>query len=124
MKTSQEVFDIVAKHLITQGKPAHDPRTATCYYRFEGLKCAVGAIIPDELYDADMECRTVSELNAKFPTLGPFLGDIPLLTDLQMTHDAEQIRNADRTFNIRALKYRLEAIANTYGLTFNAEALA
>ena len=52
MRTSQEVFDVVAKHLLTQNaKSMDDPWDEMCAYRGEnGRRCAVGALIPDDLY--------------------------------------------------------------------------
>ncbi len=60
----QEVFDMVARHLIGQGKrsmgvvPGMGGRT--CAYRGEnGTKCAVGCLIPDEAYDPSIENRGI-----------------------------------------------------------------
>jgi hypothetical protein len=47
--TRQEVFDIVATHLIKQGKESRIG--GGCAYRGEGgLKCALGVLIKDEFY--------------------------------------------------------------------------
>lgn len=44
--TKQEVFDIVAKHLLTQNVKAWE--NGFCRYKTStGLKCAVGCLIPD-----------------------------------------------------------------------------
>lgn len=44
---AQQVFDVVATHLFTQGKQAREG--GNCQYRTKaGLKCAVGALITDE----------------------------------------------------------------------------
>jgi len=57
--TAQEIFDKVINHLLQQGGPAlnynydDDP---VCRYRSNnGLKCAVGCLIPDDQYDPIME---------------------------------------------------------------------
>jgi hypothetical protein len=60
----QETFDKVARHLLTQGRRSAElnPMVSggVCRYRSpDGTKCAVGALIPDELYSADMEGRSV-----------------------------------------------------------------
>lgn len=50
----QELFDTVATHLLTQKKRATN--THGCAYRGEnGLKCAVGCLIPDSKYDPELE---------------------------------------------------------------------
>jgi hypothetical protein len=69
MMTNQEVFDKVAIHLLTQNKKSIHPKSSgnigTCLYRGpDGLKCAVGAMIPDELYSPTFEGLTISDLAA------------------------------------------------------------
>lgn len=50
----QDVFETVARHLYTQGKPALD--NSQCLYRGpDGTKCAVGCLIPDEVYVPQMD---------------------------------------------------------------------
>ncbi len=53
---AQDIFDTVAVHLIEQGEPSVDA-TGSCQYR-DGvgangkmLMCAIGCLIPDEMYD-------------------------------------------------------------------------
>ena len=64
----QQAFDIAAKHLLAQGKKSYlDPVTPfgypPCAYRGEGgLKCAIGALIPDDQYSYKMENMSVSIL--------------------------------------------------------------
>jgi hypothetical protein len=64
--TDQEIFDTVAKHLIAQGKQSLLPQVAGdseyngCAYRGEnGTKCAIGCLIPDELYNPIIENTSV-----------------------------------------------------------------
>lgn len=52
----QNLFDKVALHLITQNKQSKRTGDATCRYRgANGTSCAVGCLIPDELYDKKIE---------------------------------------------------------------------
>ncbi len=58
--TPQEVYDKVKTHLLTQGKRAVVEDHPNVYpegvYRTAaGLKCAIGCLIPDELYNPDLE---------------------------------------------------------------------
>jgi hypothetical protein len=110
MPTKQEIFDTVVTHLFTQGKAAQD-EDETCFYRApDGCKCAVGALIPDELYDETMEYNTwihFSEAEDRdrpdMKKVFEFLGGeetYELISDLQRTHDrsdnwasSEKLRN-------------------------------
>lgn len=56
----QEVFDKVANHLLTQNRKAINTGNLSpyvkCVYRTDdGLKCAIGCLIPDHLYDTKIE---------------------------------------------------------------------
>jgi hypothetical protein len=109
MKTAQEIFEEVSKALIAQGEPCIDK--GNCKYRHvredgKVLKCAVGFLIPDHLYDVRMENMGVTQLigdvepfneqcsrNKKdiAHKLNEFRHDliphILLLSDLQRAHD-------------------------------------
>lgn len=63
IRTQQELFDTAAKHLLAQNEKSANG--STCLYRkplADGrvLKCAVGALFPDELYNPDFEGRSVN----------------------------------------------------------------
>ena len=47
--TAQEIFNIVALHLFKQQAGSFDEEYSHCLYRNEdGLKCAIGCLIPDD----------------------------------------------------------------------------
>ena len=50
-----ELFEKVRNHLLEQGRRAADEKGDCLYRGPDGTKCAVGCIIPDDLYDPDME---------------------------------------------------------------------
>ena len=53
--THRELFERVRTHLLAQGRPSLD-RSGGCVYRSpEGLRCAVGALIPDGAYHPGLE---------------------------------------------------------------------
>lgn len=53
--TAQEVFDTVVRHLYAQRRQAIST-DGRCKYRAPGgLKCAVGVLIPDDKYTAEMD---------------------------------------------------------------------
>jgi hypothetical protein len=90
--TAQEVFDQVAKHLLTQNKACYGHLTVgICAYRNdEGLKCAAGCLIADDEYKANWEqLGWISLVND---------GVVPaehstLIRELQIIHDES---NPDR----------------------------
>ncbi len=52
--TAQEVFDQVARHLLSQGVKSRN--SYSCAYRgANGLKCAAGCLISDNEYHCDFE---------------------------------------------------------------------
>ena len=53
----QDIFDFVAAHLMTQGVVSED-QNGQCVYRSpDGLKCAIGCLIPDDAYRGNLEGR-------------------------------------------------------------------
>lgn len=94
--TQQEVFDRVVLHFVDQKRPAMN-HLGSCKYRFNGLKCAAGVLIPDEKYAPVLEGHDFCQLIDTFwddkacsmadPlfTCNPSL--IALITGLQMAHD-------------------------------------
>lgn len=56
MLTPQQIFDKIVMHLREQRLPARGKGDYACSYRTrDGLKCAIGCLIPDEKYDPDIE---------------------------------------------------------------------
>lgn len=119
---TQEAFTTVARHLLTQKERAlkdnpNNPLRPLCAYRAEdGKKCAVGCLIPDELYLKDMEDFPVRRLILEFPSIAQLFKDVDglLLKKLQYLHDDPielpfwelQLRRIAKEFN---LKWELES---------------
>lgn len=53
--TNQEIFDKVATHLLSQGKRSALGGVGCAYRGDGGLQCAIGCLIPDELYRYELE---------------------------------------------------------------------
>ena len=91
MKTL-DAFHIMARHLLNQGRRAKSlapsPENSCLYRAPGGLKCAVGALIPDEVYNPNMEGTTASGLYEKYPDVYECL----VLED-KCDHDAEGFYN-------------------------------
>lgn len=109
----QEIYDVVAKHLLTQNKQciAGDPNTnnSICKYRHEGMMCAVGILIADDDYSSKLEGQGVRELLNRFAPMTETLTPtrISLLTWLQSIHDANTpdewkgcLENCAKHFNL------------------------
>lgn len=85
----QEVFDQVARHLLTQMLPS-TTRTGGCrYHGPHGLKCAAGCLISADEYAVDLEGHCWASLVDE--------GHVPyahmdLICALQSIHDAGAVR--------------------------------
>jgi hypothetical protein len=116
--TSQRIFDFVVARLAEQERPSL--KEGYCAYRGQNsLKCAIGHLIPDELYnkllkdgcdidnDPSGEGVSISTLAKKkdLAYLQPFLG---LLRDLQIAHDDAR--------TVTELRYYLYKAANIHKL--------
>ena len=94
--TNQEVFDKVARHLLTQKVQSQvsdyggGGDGGGCAYRGEnGTSCAIGCLIPNELYKPEMEGKSVSGLQRNSKELLELFRntDSALLSALQDIHD-------------------------------------
>ena len=87
----QEAFDKVARHLLKQNRKAisrEGEYNEMCMYRTaEDLMCAVGCLIPDEDYDAQLEGNAIEFVRDAVPCLGEL--SLQLLETLQSVHDDE-----------------------------------
>lgn len=63
----QKVFDVVALHLLQQNKQCKTKPTACAYRNDAGLMCAFGKLIPDELYDLEMESNGLGCVINQYP---------------------------------------------------------
>ena len=128
--TNQEIYDDVLAHLRKQGKAAVNTG-GDCQYRgASGTSCAVGCLIPDELYDPLIEGLSVVPLvKATMPedrkhqaqALRPVLARIknhigakhlPLLCELQDAHDLDLFDSG-----LVAWEKEMHRIARDFGLT-------
>lgn len=107
--TAQQVFDIVATHLLTQMKRSLSFDDECMYRGSNGLKCAAGALIDDDEYSENMEHRSWQQLTRarRVP-----LAHLKLIQGLQCIHD-----NSDPKFWYEALV----KTAKDLGLEFNHE---
>lgn len=126
MNTMQHEFDAVVEHLFKQGRPAKQKHF--CKYRTEdGLSCAVGCRIPDEMYTDDMEARNASYLIDGFndgkyslPSELPAYKD--MFTELQRVHDGwPNVGSLEHPMYHKGdLDEELQRVAIKFGLTYNS----
>lgn len=109
MKTAQEVFDKVVRHLAKQGERA--AIDDECQYRYqkagETLLCAVGCLIPQEKYSPAMEYHPCQD-EVVWSALGLPKELQPLLIALQETHDGALPKDWE---------WQLRRVASIYELT-------
>lgn len=108
----QEIFDTVAKHLLTQNaRSTFQQNGAThCAYRGDnGRKCAAGCLIQDIHYNPELEGKSVIAFEVS-EALGKSIGDSDLwfLKDLQHIHDGfaaekwrEELRHFAKSHNVK-----------------------
>lgn len=112
--TIEEAFKKSVDHMIAQGEPASDANGDRCLYRGpNGLKCAVGALIPDELYKDSMEGSNVGSMTVGklfvdytneegYTSISDKIFDSPLISvleALQSVHDYDVNMDVSGVFN-------------------------
>jgi len=114
LRSAQEEFDAVCEHLVKQGQRAYDEEMGACLYRApNGLQCAVGCRIPDEVYHPDMEEKGVDNLLTYFKdVLPPEIKEYQYMFEsLQHVHDT-----STNWKDIDTLKGKLRYVAGVYDL--------
>lgn len=112
--TNQEIYNKVRDHLLTQMQKSEEkydseyaPLNACRYRGHNGLKCAIGVLIPDNKYHSVLE-----GLNAKDRLILVATGcqDVQgdLLVDLQVVHDEYDPTAWAHKLGEVAEKYKLE----------------
>ena len=105
--TRQEILDKTAEHLFKQGCPAIVAATnekSICYYRHHidngnTLMCAVGALIPDEMYTSEFEGKSIDNLMHRFDHLRIYnnvLHNIFNPVDSQFLREIQHIHDSSR----------------------------
>ena len=118
--TKQSIFNQVWKHFVTNNQPLSYSNGQCKYRGDQGAKCAVGLLIPDDIYYPALEGATVTS-SKMFPVLRLLgLSDhIVFLNELQDAHDdvALDYGDADEPGRTATLKNSLMDIALAQGLS-------
>lgn len=103
--TQQEIFDKVIKHLESQNwqlsyEPSSSNGQPACMYRGDaGMSCAIGCLIPDDVYDAGMEHQSVRAIVETYEALPAFFrvnDNLELFCELQDLHDFSMFSQGGR----------------------------
>jgi hypothetical protein len=121
MNTMQEEFDEVVKHLYKQGRPAQED--GTCKYRTaDGLMCAVGCRIPDDMYKPEMDTASggsgLRNILPKFEFPVEVEQYQDLFSSLQGIHDGWSDWQGSYLWS--DMEDELMFCADRYNLTYNA----
>lgn len=120
---NQEAFNKIWQHFVVNKAPPsfadYAGRGIACAYRGEnGAMCAVGCLIPDEMYTPHIEgnaIKSIIENNHHFPKITNFLSnvDVKFLEVCQRAHDEQ----AGWNYFHDNIKVKLTQIASTWNLT-------
>jgi hypothetical protein len=121
--TNQEVFDRVWDYFITKGNPpaVSDEGFGSvklCRYRTkDGRRCAIGCLIPDELYEEGLEGCPARFIPHASPALEELFAGVSteLLTRLQVKHDT-CAKEGDETSFTQQYALKLRDIAGKHDL--------
>lgn len=108
--TPQQIFEDVAKHLFKQGQCCKVEH-GKCLYKYQGLSCAVGVHIPDNMYRRKMENIAVSLIPNFYSGFSYLMFNIILYLLLQKVHDNPVNWRSSETMRIA-----LEHVANVQKL--------
>jgi len=110
--TKQEMFDKACEGLAAQGwQKSRALNGAACLYRGPyGLKCAVGHIIPDEIYDPkwDAYIGSIQEVCEASSDVAALIGsEIEFAREMQRAHDTADEGSMRGRFILLAEKHGL-----------------
>lgn len=84
-----------------------------CYYRGpDGSKCAVGCLIPDNLYHSDFEDKTLDRLYVDYPSVARYLG----ADSKQFLRLAQEMHDYGETKTVQQFLDKLDALALQFNL--------
>jgi hypothetical protein len=120
--TLQELFDNAWNAFVVNKQPQaflDETKDVCAYHSPDGLKCAIGVSIPDEVYHPDMEGHRIAHNIDQFPELHELFLGIPInaISALQKTHD---LLPSSTPFAERIQK-KLTDFAANYNLTIPGE---
>lgn len=111
--TPQEMFDTAVRGVLQQGGSSNEH--GLCMYRSRtGRKCAAGWLLPDDLYDENMERTTVSGLRQFDKIAGEHIN---FVISLQRVHDLSTYSSFNDEEFLNFFRERAFKFANQYSLS-------
>ena len=97
LKTDRDVFEFIKNHLLTQGQRSLMDNEMTCaYFGVEGKKCAVGALIREDIYHYSIEEKPVNHSlvqSAITKSVPNWKINTEMLCELQSIHDGKSMHD-------------------------------
>lgn len=108
----QALFDKALTGIRQQGGFAVNGTLGCAYRTRDGRKCAVGHLIPDEIYKPDMEGHGADVVWERVSP-GATNKELCLVTKLQGAHDTSEFCG-----NMDSFESEMACIADSFGLTY------
>lgn len=117
--TNQTAFNRVVRALRRQKRRSSDGEKGCLYRGPHGLKCAIGHLIPDRVYNEKMENRNPFNLCGGSPYLRRLFRDCNLtfLDELQVIHDQTDPLFWEQKWEQLALRWNLRMPRNIVSRT-------
>jgi hypothetical protein len=119
-RTKQSIFDQVAQHLLDQGRKAYQSGVGCVYRTKEGLRCAAGCLIPDDLYDPRMDNRDQGGGSVRRSGLVQEALKKERIRDLGFVFQLQEIHDMSSPFR---WEERLRNLAESEGLKWNVSSV-
>lgn len=104
--STQEMLDVCVRFLVAQGRPAVNMDGGCLYRSHSGYRCALGTLIPDELYVPEMEGKDIADLLKGHPELPEWMSsNQAFLAEIQNAHDMATGREANPAHNKVSVDY-------------------
>lgn len=107
---AQDIFDVVAEHLLRQNMRCMNPQTLLVQWRYKHLSCAFGILFPLDIDERVFKYATVAAVLLHYPQLEKYKPYQTLLIALQQIHDQQPALHWRRELGLCAQRFGL---ANT-----------
>lgn len=117
----QKVFDRVSIHLLTQRQMSLDGNGVCVYRGQNGMKCAIGCLIPDSVFNKSYEGSQILTLwldhsNSKMVKyLQSLINKKDTVEDIKMFYD--RLQEIHDLYTVANWKFHLQRFANDYKLS-------
>jgi len=107
--TIQEIFTKVESHLLTQNQRSENE--LGCRYRSEGLMCAVGCLLSDDVYTTDIEGMCAHSLPVS--VLKTIIKDDEMETGINLLGELQDLHDI---YTVNTWRTKLNTIADDFNL--------